>query len=204
MVSFIDQQRCEYGIEPICAQLPIAPFIYYEYKAREAEPERLPPQMRREAELSPEIRRVYGENFRVYGARKVWRPLGRDGIAVARCMVERLMRSLGLQGGARWQTPNHDQPQPNGRSGRSGPAVVRCPTAESTLGRRFHLRCNLGRGRLRGIRHRGVLSPHHRLACRPLVPGPGCAPAGAVGALQLQGRDSPQRPGQPDSLDSLH
>jgi putative transposase len=71
---------------------------YYEHKARAAEPERLPPRVRRDAELSPEIRRVWEENFQVYGARKIWRQLGREGITVARCTVERLMRSLGLQG----------------------------------------------------------------------------------------------------------
>jgi putative transposase len=98
MVSFINQHRSEYGVEPICAQLPIAPSAYYEHKAREAQPEMEPPRLRRDAEISGEIRRVYDDNFQVYGARKVWRQLGRDGIAVARCSVERLMRSLGLQG----------------------------------------------------------------------------------------------------------
>jgi putative transposase len=98
MISFIDQHRSQYGVEPICAQLPIAPSTYYGHKARAAEPELLPPRVRRDAELSPEIRRVYDENFRVYGARKVWRQLGREQITVARCTVERLMRSLGLQG----------------------------------------------------------------------------------------------------------
>jgi transposase InsO family protein len=98
MVSFINQHRSEYGVEPICAQAPIAPSTYYEHKAREAQPEREPPRLRRDAEISGEIRRVYDDNFQVYGARKVWRRLGRDGIGVARCTVERLMRSLGLQG----------------------------------------------------------------------------------------------------------
>src|SRR5215207_10330776 len=98
MISFIDEHRAEYGVEPICAQLPIAPSAYYEQKAREAEPERQPPRVRRDAELSREIRRVYEANFQVYGARKVWRQLGREGITVARCTVERLMRRLGMQG----------------------------------------------------------------------------------------------------------
>jgi putative transposase len=98
MVSFINQYRGEYGVEPICRQLPIAPSTYYEHQARTAEPERLPPRRQREAELSPEIRRVYQENFQVYGARKIWRQLGREQITVARCTVERLMRALGLQG----------------------------------------------------------------------------------------------------------
>ena len=98
MVSFIDEHQATYGVEPICAQLPIAPSTYYEYKSRQADPARLPPRARCDLELSKEIRRVYEENFQVYGARKVWRQLGREGIRVARCTVERLMRSLGLAG----------------------------------------------------------------------------------------------------------
>jgi putative transposase len=101
MVSFIDQHRAEYGVEPICAQLPIAPATYYEQKAREADPEREPPRVRRDVEISQEIQRVWDENFQVYGARKIWRQLCREGVAVARCSVERLMRSLGLQGAVR-------------------------------------------------------------------------------------------------------
>jgi transposase InsO family protein len=98
MMAFIDAHRDEYGVESICAQLPIAPSTYYELKAREADPERLPPRRKRDRELSASIRRVYEENFAVYGARKVWRQLGRESIVVARCTVERLMRSLGLRG----------------------------------------------------------------------------------------------------------
>ena len=98
MVSFIDEHRAEHGVEPICAQLPIAPSTYYESKAREADPSRLPPRARRDIELSGQIQRVYDENFLVYGAYKVWRQLNREQITVARCTVERLMRSLGLKG----------------------------------------------------------------------------------------------------------
>ena len=78
MVSFIDAHRAEYGVESICAQLPIAPSQYYEHKAREADPTRLPPRLQRDRALVPEIRRVHEENFHVYGARKVWRQLGRE------------------------------------------------------------------------------------------------------------------------------
>src|SRR5215470_10516887 len=101
MVSFIDQHRDGYGVEPICEQLPISPATYYEYKAREAEPERVPERVRRDVEISQEIRRVWDENFQVYGARRVWRQLCREGVAIARCTVERLMRSIGLQGAVR-------------------------------------------------------------------------------------------------------
>lgn len=98
MVAFIDAHRAEYGVEPICAELPIAPSQYYEHKSRQAELARMPPRLRRDAELCTEIQRVHEENFQVYGARKVWRPLNRESIMVARCTVERLMRSLGLPG----------------------------------------------------------------------------------------------------------
>jgi putative transposase len=98
MVTFVDQHRGKLGVEPICAEMPIAPSTYYEHKAREANPERLPARYIRDAVLEVEIRRVWENNFRVYGARKVWRQLNRERIYVARCTVERLMRKLGLQG----------------------------------------------------------------------------------------------------------
>ena len=101
MVQFIDAHRAEYGVKPICAQLPIAPAVYYEHKARQQDPERQPPRIRRDQVLRGEIQRVYDANFRVYGARKVWRQLGRESIVAARCTVERLMRSLGLAGAVR-------------------------------------------------------------------------------------------------------
>jgi putative transposase len=98
MVSFIDDHREEYGVERICAVVPIAPSMYYEDKAREADPERAPPRVRRDVTLRDEIRRVWDENFRVYGVRKVWHQLNREGITVARCTVGRLMGEFGLRG----------------------------------------------------------------------------------------------------------
>ena len=68
-MSFIDEHRDEHGVESICRQLPIAPSTHYEYKAREADPERLPPRVRRDQALLPEIRRVWEDNFQVYGAK---------------------------------------------------------------------------------------------------------------------------------------
>jgi putative transposase len=107
MVSFIDDHRDDHGVEPICAVLPIAPSVYYEHKARQADPSRLPPRARRDLGLCEEVRRVWQANFEVYGARKVWRQLHREAIPVARCTVERLMRQMGLQGavrGKKWKT----------------------------------------------------------------------------------------------------
>jgi transposase InsO family protein len=110
--SFIDEHRSEYGVEPICQQLPIAPSTYYERKAREGDPERLPDRTRRDSALEIDIQRVWEENFEVYGARKVWRQLNRECTEVARCTVERLMKRLGIQGVRRgrkcWTTISDD------------------------------------------------------------------------------------------------
>lgn len=98
MLAFIDAHRDEYGVEPICEQLPIAPSTYYEHKARQRDPTRIPKRVQRDAELSGLIRRVWEENFQAYGHRKVWKQLKREHVRVARCTVERLMRQEGLQG----------------------------------------------------------------------------------------------------------
>jgi transposase InsO family protein len=98
MVEFLEAHREHYGVEPICAQLPIAPSVYYEQRARRAEPARRPPRQIRDAELRVAIERVWKENFEAYGAAKVWLQVHREGIAVARCTVERLMREMGLRG----------------------------------------------------------------------------------------------------------
>jgi transposase InsO family protein len=101
MVAFIEDHRSAYGVEPICAVVPIAPSTYYAHKARQAEPTRCAARTHRDAWLRGEIRRIWQTNRRVYGARKVWRQLRRDGTAVARCTVERLMQVEGLAGAVR-------------------------------------------------------------------------------------------------------
>ena len=101
MIAFIDAHREDHGVEPICRVLPIAPSTYFAAKARERDPQRQPQRTRRDAVLRHEIRRIWDENFRVYGVRKVWKQLHRDGMPAARCTVERLMRSLGLRGATR-------------------------------------------------------------------------------------------------------
>ena len=117
LVMFIDEEREVYGVVSICKILPIAPSVYYETKAREDDWIRLPPRLRSDEVLRVEIRRIWEENFCVYGARKIWRQLKRDGFEVARCTVERLMRSEGLQGvirGRRAKTtiPNQSDSRP--------------------------------------------------------------------------------------------
>ena len=98
MIAFIDDHREAYGIEPICRVLPIAPSTYHARVAQRIDAGKRSARARRDAELTIEVRRVFAENFGVYGARKVWRQLQREGFTVARCTVERLMAGLGLQG----------------------------------------------------------------------------------------------------------
>jgi putative transposase len=98
MVSFIDQHRDRYGVEPICALLPIAPSTYFLRKAQQQDATKRSARARRDDELRPAIQRVWDDNEQVYGPRKVWRQLRREGHRVARCTVERLMHAMGLQG----------------------------------------------------------------------------------------------------------
>ena len=98
MIGFIDDHRGVHGVEPICEVLPIAPSTYHTHAAQRADPARRSARARHDAALMPFIERVFDENFSVYGVRKVWRQLLREGHQVARCTVARLMKSLGLQG----------------------------------------------------------------------------------------------------------
>jgi putative transposase len=105
----------DFGVEPICRVLQIAPSTWHEHARRKADPSRLPARARRDAELSVQIRRVFFENFGVYGVRKVWRQLRREGIGVARCTVARLMKAMNLQGvirGRRRKTTVSDKAAP--------------------------------------------------------------------------------------------
>jgi transposase InsO family protein len=112
MVAFIDAHRATYGVEPICAMLPIAPSTYYEQKARQADPTRLPARAQRDAALRPEILRVWRTHRRVYGAKKIWKQLGREHVPVARCTVARLMGELGLRGVVRGRRVRTTVPDP--------------------------------------------------------------------------------------------
>ena len=98
MIDFIDDQREAYGIEPICKVLPIVPSTYHNHLAKRADPSKFSARARRDMDLKPEIARVFAENFAVYGVRKVWRQMQREGFSIARCTVARLMQSMGLQG----------------------------------------------------------------------------------------------------------
>ncbi len=121
MIAFIDDHRTAYGVEPICRMLPakpqsdlreIAPSTYRAHAARRADPGRLPARARSDAALAGEIRRVFKATFCVYGVRKLWRQLAREGIVAARCTVARLMRAMGLQGAVRGRKVRTTIPDP--------------------------------------------------------------------------------------------
>ena len=114
MYAFIDAQYPASGVEPICHFLGIAPSGYYKHRARLADPARQSARARRDAELLPEIRRVYTQHHAVYGAKKVWKQLGRERIRVARCTVARLMHAAGLRGVVRGATVRTTRPGDGG------------------------------------------------------------------------------------------
>ena len=101
MIAFIDGNKGECGIEPICRVLPIAPSTYHDHVARRREPEKRSTRQKCDDGLKPEIARVFNDNYQVYGVRKVWKQMKRENFDVARCTVERLMKELGLQGAIR-------------------------------------------------------------------------------------------------------
>ena len=101
MIAFIEDQRVVYGVESICRVLPIAPSTYYYQLACRVDPSKASARCQRDTELVPEIQRVWGQNYQVYGVRKAWHQLKREGFDVARCTVERLMKRIGIRGAVR-------------------------------------------------------------------------------------------------------
>ena len=169
MIAFIDEHRAVFGVEPICRVLPIAPSTYRKHVARKADPSRAPAREKRDAELCREIRRVFETNFGVYGVRKIWRQMKREGIDVARCTVARLMTRMGLKGvvrGKAVRTTVSDR-----SAARPGEPAVPGAATERPVGQRLHLCRDLVRLRLRGLRDRRLRPAPCRLAGVALGPG---------------------------------
>ncbi|MDB5377094.1 MAG: Integrase catalytic region [Rubritepida sp.] len=133
MIAFIDDHRGVYGVEPLCKVLPIAPSTYHAHAARRLDPSKLPARAKHDAALMPQIRRVFEENFRVYGVRKIWRQLLREGHGVARCTVARLMPNMGLQGVIR------GKPVRTTTSDKAAPKHVEITSMRIARQRRLHL-----------------------------------------------------------------
>ena len=121
--AFVDEHRDRFGVEPICKVLQFAPSAYRRHAARQRNPALISRRAQRDSELMRHVRRVWDSNMQVYGADKVWKQMHREGIRVARCTVERLMRSMGLQGarrgkGVRTTVPDVNAPCPFDRVNR--------------------------------------------------------------------------------------
>ena len=117
MIRYVDDHRDQYGVEPICKVLPIAPSTYYDHKILEQDPRRESNRSIQGRHLDPEIERVWKKNFEVYGVPKVWCQMKREGFVVARCTLERLMQKLGPRGVTRgpkkyWTTITDDSQSP--------------------------------------------------------------------------------------------
>jgi transposase InsO family protein len=116
MVAYIDGHRERFGVEPIGAVLPIAPSTYFRHKVEQRDPTRRSARAQRDEVLRAIIGRIYRQNRSVYGPRKVWKQMGREGLRAARCRVRRLMRAMGLAGAVRgraWTTTTHAEPEAN-------------------------------------------------------------------------------------------
>ncbi|EGI7102964.1 IS3 family transposase, partial [Escherichia coli] len=98
LMPLLDKLREQYGVGPLCSELHIAPSTYYHCQQQRHHPDKRSARAQRDDWLKKEIQRVYDENHKVYGVRKVWRQLLREGIRVARCTVARLMAVMGLAG----------------------------------------------------------------------------------------------------------
>jgi putative transposase len=105
MIRFIQDHRSDHGVEPICRVLPIVPATFYDHLAKRADPLRRSDRAKRDAELKPEIERVFEENLSVYGVRKIWHQMRREGFDIARCTVARLMKDIGIEGVVRGKKP---------------------------------------------------------------------------------------------------
>jgi hypothetical protein len=165
MIAFIDDHRGAHGVEPICKVLPIAPSTYHAQVAKRRDPAKLSARARQDAALKIEVRRVFDQNFRVYGVRKVWRQLKREGFDVARCTVSRLMRDMGLQGVVRGKSVRTTV------SDRAAPCPLdhvnrqfKAPRPKCPLALRLYLCRDLDRLCLRRLCHRRLCSQDRGLA----------------------------------------
>ena len=105
MIAFIEDHKEGIGVEPICRHLPIAPSTFYDHMAKRANPDLFSDRAKRDDILRPEIKRVWEENYEVYGVRKVWHQMRREGFDIARCTVSRLMKDMGIEGVIRGKKP---------------------------------------------------------------------------------------------------
>ena len=173
MIGFIDDHRVVHGVESICRVLPIAPSTYYACLAVRADPSKASARQQRDAVLRPKIQKVWDDNWKVYGVRKAWRQLCREGEAAARCTVARLMASMGLRGIVRGKAmkttiPDTSVPCPRDigvfrRKSAFGEPQIPSASTKYAVGQRLHICLNMAGLRLRRLRDRHLRQPHCRL-----------------------------------------
>lgn len=173
MIAFIEENR-DIGVEPICKHLPIAPSTFYDHMAKRANPDLLSDRAKRDKTLRPEIDRVWEQNYKVYGVRKVWHQMHREGFDVARCTVARLMNDMGLEGiirgkKARTTIPDEALPCPLDKVNRQFrvPAPDMLWVSDFTCQRRSKNRPRGGAkpGQWRGAKRHGACAPQIAGAC---------------------------------------
>jgi hypothetical protein len=160
MIAFIDDHREAHGVEPICKVLPIAPSTYHAHALHRRDPERSSARARRDVAPREKIRRIFEGNFSVYGARKVWRQLIREGESVARCTIEWLLSGIGLQGAIK----DDRQRQGSPLSARQGQPAIRSRYAKRAVGGGLHIRRHMAGLSLCRVCHRCLRKAHRRLA----------------------------------------
>ena len=156
MKAFIDKHRDAFGVEPFCKVLRVAPSAYRRHAALLRQPHRRCTRAKRDEMLMPQVQRVWQANMQVYGADKVWRQLTREGPAVARCTVERLMRRMGLRGVMRGKVVRTTISDAKAPCPWTGQPAVPCREAQPAVGQRLHLRPHVAGLVVRGLRHRRV------------------------------------------------
>ena len=155
MIAFIKEHREDLGVEPVCKVLPIAQSIFYAHVAIARNPHLASDRAKRDVMLSREIKRVWEQNNKVYGTRKVWHQLQREKFTIARCTVAGLMKHLAIQGVIRGKVkkttvPDKGLPRPKRQEEPEGPGAC----AKHAVGQRLYSRLDLAGGRLRCFYHR--------------------------------------------------
>jgi len=196
MITFIKEHREMCGVEPICRVLQIAPSTFYAHLAVGRDPDKASDRAKRDAELRPEMKRVWEENLEVYGARKLWHAMKREKFDIARCTVERLMRDIGIKGvrrGKKIKTtwPDKALPSPLDRVNRQFRATMPnqlwgktlFAIGSRTMVERFYLRLDLARLCLCGLCHRYFCQQDRWLARIKITANTVCFRCFGTGAL---------------------
>jgi hypothetical protein len=154
VMSLVDSHRQELGIEPICRELALAPSSYHEHAVRLADPGKRSLRARRDDDIKEQIKRVHDDNSGLYGTRKVWRQMRREGIKVAKCTVERLMRHGTGGRKARKDDAYHCQQSEGSMPAGQGESRAPCQPGQRSVGGRLYLRAHMGGLCVRGLRDR--------------------------------------------------